>query len=122
MKRMICVASVAALLSLTAGCFYSRIHGSAHDKLYRGKAGEIGKAVQAALTRHGYAVSAPESSGATLKISGTLAPNESVSVSLRPQEEDLVDTRISSDVDWRKAAEIHQWIARELGVLYRREP
>jgi hypothetical protein len=122
MKRMICGASVAALLSLTAGCYYSRIHGSAHEKLYRGKADEIGKAVRAALTRHGYAVGAPENRGDTITISASIAPNESVSVRVRPQEEDLIETRISSDVDWRKAAEIHQWIARELGVLYRREP
>ena len=123
MNARIGMAAAATLLSLLPGCgmYYSRVGGTAHDKLYRGTPEEVAKAVESALARHGFSVERPEAAGETMSLLGTIQPSESVSVRIRPGAEGLIETRIGSEVDWRKAVEIHRWIATELGVLYRRE-
>jgi hypothetical protein len=121
MHRRLFIAGGVALLGCLSGCgmYYSRVGGTAHDKLYRGTQEEVAKAAEAALARHGYQVKA-ENGPFTLV--GTISPQETVSVRVRPGVENLVEARVGSSVDWRKAVEIHRWIAQELGVLYRREP
>jgi len=121
MHRRVFIAGGVALLGCLSGCgmYYSRVGGTAHDKHYRGTPEDVAKAVQAALARHGYQVKAEDGAFTLL---GSISPDEKVSVRVRPGQEDLVEARVGKEVDWRKAIEIHRWIAQELGVLYRREP
>lgn len=108
-----------AALLLATGCVYNRVGGSTYDKLYRGSPEEISKAVKAALALHGYTVASADAQGDDYLVTANGSSGDSLTVRIRPKKEGLMDTRLSSEVDWRKAVEIHESIARELGVLYR---
>ena len=91
MKRNFGLAAATLLLGLLPGCVYSRVGGGAHEKKYRGSPEEVAKAVEAALGRHGFAVTRPEAGSGTVALAGTLEPEEAVPVKIRPAEDGLVE-------------------------------
>jgi hypothetical protein len=122
MRNRACAgAAIVLLLGLSSGCWYGRVGTSSHQQFYRGTVGDVGRAVESAFARHGYLVT-HESRGEALFIRATTVEKPTLSATVRVGKEGLAEARLGSEIDWRKAGEVHRWIATELGVLYRGEP